>query len=304
MENGSSPTSHSPFPKTVVMIQCVGSREEGHQYCSRVCCSTAIKNALKLKEKNPEANVYILYRDIRTYAFRELDYRKAREAGVLFLRYDLDSKPEVQVRDGKLEVTTVDPVLGRKVKLQPDYLVLSSAIRPHPSNPELASLLKVPLDTDGFFLEAHLKLRPLDFANEGMFLCGLAHSPKFMDETIAQARGAAARAATILSQEFLTVGGTVATVNEEECAACLTCVRVCPYDVPIIRDGAAYIDPAQCQGCGTCAAACPARAIQVGHYKDDQILAKCMSLWDMPELEALVRPIVSRPHRESVSQSV
>jgi heterodisulfide reductase subunit A-like polyferredoxin len=167
-----------------------------------------------------------------------------------------------------------DTVLGRHICLSPDYLVLSSAIRSDPHSAPLVSRLKIPQDGDGFFLEAHLKLRPLDFASEGMFLCGLAQSPKMIEETIAQARGAAARAATVLSKDFLQVGGVVAQVDEEKCATCLTCVRVCPFDVPVIRDRAAYIDNAKCQGCGSCAAACPARAIQVGHYRDEQVIAK------------------------------
>jgi len=282
----------SEFPKQVVMIQCVGSRDEEHPYCSRVCCASAVKNARRLKQLNPDTNVYVLYRDMRTYAFKELAYRQAREAGVVFIRYEPERKPEVRANNGPLEVSVVDPVLGRRVQFRPDYLVLSSAIRPHPTHPDLARRFKVSLDNDGFFLEAHLKLRPLDFANEGMFLCGLAHSPKFAEEAIAQARGAAARAATVLSREFLTVSGMVAQVDEEKCAACLTCVRVCPFHVPIIYDHAAHIDPALCQGCGTCAAACPAKAIQVSHYQDHQILAKCASLFReySPFAAALPKP--------------
>ncbi len=258
----------------VVMIQCVGSREDEHLYCSRVCCSEAVKNALRLKELNPETQVVVLYRDMRTYGFNEVAYRRAREAGVLFLRYDVDGKPKVREQDGALEVMAEDSVLGRPVLLKPDLLVLSSAIRAHPSSPELGTRLKVPIDADGFFLEAHLKLRPLDFASEGIFLCGLAQSPKLIEETIAQGRGAAARAAIILSQDEMHLEGVVAQVDEDLCAACLTCVRVCPFDVPIIKDGAARIEAASCQGCGSCASGCPARAIQVGHYKDEQVLAK------------------------------
>ena len=255
------------------MIQCVGSREEEHLYCSRVCCTEAIKNALRVKRLNPDAQVYVLYRDVRTYGTREVAYRKAREAGVLFLRYDPETKPDVRA-NGHLEVTAFDPALGRQVLLTPDVLVLSSAIRNNPASADLVNQLKLPLDSDGFFLEAHLKLRPLDFASEGMYLCGLAHSPKFIEETISQARGAAARAAAVLSKDFLTLSGIVAQVDEEKCATCLTCVRVCPFDVPVVREHAAYIDPANCQGCGSCASACPGRAIQVGHYKDEQVLAK------------------------------
>jgi len=266
-------------PKDVVMIQCVGSREEGHMYCSRVCCASAIKNALRLKRMNPDSNVVVFHRDVRTYGFNELHYRAAREAGVLFVRYELDARPVVEAKDGKLRVTGFDPVLGANIEIEPDLVVLSSAVRPHPEAAELAPMFKVPTNEDGFFLEAHLKLRPVDFANEGMFLCGLAHSPKLVHETVAQARAAAARAATILSKERLSVGGIIARVDEEKCAACLTCVRTCPFDIPIIRDGAAFIEATLCQGCGTCATACPARAIEVGHYKDEQILAKVESLY-------------------------
>jgi len=271
---GESGNGKERLPRRVVMIQCVGSRDDEHPYCSRVCCAEAVKNALRVKTLNPEAEVFVLYRDMRTYGFQELYYKQAREAGVLFLRYQADEKPEVRVVAGELQVMFRDTVLGRHICLSPDYLVLSSAIRSDPHSAPLVSRLKIPQDGDGFFLEAHLKLRPLDFASEGMFLCGLAQSPKMIEETIAQARGAAARAATVLSKDFLQVGGVVAQVDEEKCATCLTCVRVCPFDVPVIRDRAAYIDNAKCQGCGSCAAACPARAIQVGHYRDEQVIAK------------------------------
>ena len=258
--------------RDVVMIQCVGSRDEEHPYCSRVCCGHAMKNALKIKERNPDSNVYVFYRDIRTYGTKEDYYRQAREAGVLFIRYEPENKPRVRA-NGTLEVIGVDPVLGTEVRLQPDLLVLSAGIRPHPESQDLSAQLKVPLNTDGYFLEAHLKLRPLDFSNEGMFLCGLAHSPKYAQESIAQARGVAARAATVLSKPELSIPATVAHVNEEICAACLTCVRACPFDIPVIRDGVAYIEAAMCQGCGTCVAACPAKAIDLGHYKDNQVVA-------------------------------
>jgi len=265
-------------PKEVVMIQCVGSREEEHPYCSRVCCGSALKNALKIKERNPDSQVYVFYRDIRAYGLMEDYYRKAREAGVLFIRYEPEAKPRVTAEGGVLEVAGIDPVLGAEVRLQPDFLVLSAGIRPQPDSQELGTQLKVPLSTDGSFLEAHLKLRPIDFSNEGMFLCGLAHSPKFVSESIVQARGAAARAATVLSQQELSIPATVAHVDEERCAACLTCVRACPFDVPVIQDGAAFIETAMCQGCGTCAAACPAKAISVGHYGDEQVIPMVESI--------------------------
>jgi len=265
--------------KEVVMIQCVGSREQPNQYCSRVCCSQAVKNAIRLKEMNHGIKISILYRDIRAYSFKELYYRKAREMGVNFIRYEVEDKPEVVVDNGKVKVVVKDDLLASSIQLTPDYLVLSAAIRPHPENEKLATTFKLPLTADGFFLEAHMKLRPLDFASAGMFLCGLAHSPKFIDESIAQAKGAASRAAIILSQKQMWVGGAISVVDGERCAACLTCVRVCPYNVPVINaEGVAEIEGASCHGCGICASACPRKAIQVQHYKDEQILSKCVAL--------------------------
>ncbi len=259
----------------VVMIQCVGSREEDHMYCSRICCSQAVKNALKIKDSNPNAEVYILYRDIRTYAMKELKYREARDKGVTFIRFDVDRKPIVEETDGTLQITVFDTIMNSDIVIRPDMLVLSSAIRPQADASRVASNLKLPLTQDGFFMEAHMKLRPLDFVNEGMFLCGLAHSPKFISESIAQARGAVSRAMTILSQPYLMTGGVVSVVDQERCVGCLTCVRSCPFDVPkIMENGAAYIEPAACQGCGICAGACPRKAIQLQHYTDEQITVK------------------------------
>ncbi|MCX5860054.1 MAG: FAD-dependent oxidoreductase [Proteobacteria bacterium] len=268
--------------RSVVMIQCVGSREEKHMYCSRICCSQAVKNALKLKEMNPGLQVSILFRDIRTYAFRELYYKKAREKGVLFFRFDPEEKPRVSRDDqGRLQVEVLDLSLNRWVRLSPDYLVLSAAVRPRADAHELATRLKLPLNADGFFMEAHLKLRPLDFANEGIFLAGLAHSPKFIGESLVQAQGAVSRAATILSQPFLNVGGVVAVVDAERCAACLTCVRECPFQVPRIGEkGVAEIAAAACQGCGICAAACPRKAIFLQNYKDEQVVSKLKALYE------------------------
>jgi len=272
--------------REVVMIQCVGSREPEHLYCSRVCCAGAVKNALKIKTMRPETNVYVLYRDVRTYGFHELAYREAREAGVIFLRYHPERKPDVQEMDGRLNVRVYDELLGEEVVLYADRVVLSAAIRPHPESEHLGVQLKVPRDEDGFFMEAHMKLRPLDFASEGMYLAGLAHAPKLIGETIAQARGAAARAATILARDHLTIRGEVSVVDPSRCVACLTCVRVCPYDVPELKKGVegaymgevAYIDPASCQGCGICTSACPRKAISLQHYTDEQILAKVSAL--------------------------
>jgi heterodisulfide reductase subunit A-like polyferredoxin len=258
----------------IVMIQCVGSREEEHPYCSRVCCSTAVANAIRIKEISPKTEVVILYRDIRTYGLKELYYKQAREAGVRFIRFEPQDKPEVLEDQGKLVVTVLDQNLKKHIRLTPDFIVLSVAIRPAPEAMALANTLKLPLDADGFFLEAHIKLRPLDFANAGMFLCGLGHGPKSLEESMIQAKGAAARAATILAKKQIQVGGKVAVVDEERCVACLTCLRVCPFGVPMMNERHfVWMDPAACQGCGNCASACPQGAIQVGHSKDDQYMA-------------------------------
>ncbi|UCC60496.1 MAG: FAD-dependent oxidoreductase [Dehalococcoidia bacterium] len=261
--------------KSVVMIQCVGSREEDHMYCSRICCSQAVKNAIKIKDENPDAEVYVLYRDIRTYSMKELKYREARDRGVTFIRFDVERKPEVELVDGRLQVKVFDSILGTDILLQPDILALSAAVRPQPDAMDFSSKLKLPLTQDGFYMEAHLKLRPLDFVNEGMYLCGLAHAPKTISESISQARGAVSRAVTVLSKTHLMVGGVVSVVDEDRCVACLTCVRSCPFNVPRINErGVASIEPAACQGCGICASACPRKAIRLRHYSDDQVMAK------------------------------
>jgi len=269
----------------IVMIQCVGSREEEHQYCSRICCQEAVKNALAVKRANPKARVYVLFRDIRTYGFDEIHYEEAREAGVVFIRFEPESKPEVSYENG-LRVTVTDDVLGRPIELNPDFVVLSAAIRPDPDAGLVSQALKVPLNADGFFLEAHMKLRPLDFPTDGVFLAGLAHAPKTMAESISQAKGAAARAATVISQPFLDQSGIVSEVDGHVCAGCLTCVRLCPYDVPEIgEDGVAHIEPASCQGCGVCASACPRKAINTRHYSDEQIVSKIDVLFGDTQFE-------------------
>ncbi|MEJ5348978.1 MAG: NAD(P)-binding protein [Desulfosoma sp.] len=267
----------------VVMIQCVGSRDEERPYCSRVCCTAAVANALRIKEKNPKAHVSILYRDIRTFGTRELLYRKAREAGVRFLRYQPEQKPQVTFEEDAVHIRVFDQNLKENIQLRCDLLVLSAAIVPRASNSEVAGLFKLSTDADGFFMEAHVKLRPLDFAAPGLYLCGLAHSPKFLEESIAQAKGAAARAATVLSKEQLFVGGRVAVVDSAKCAVCLTCVRTCPYEVPVVVTPttsvrrSAYIDPAKCQGCGACVAECPGKAIQLQHFTDVQLIHKAVA---------------------------
>jgi heterodisulfide reductase subunit A len=234
---------------------------------------------LTIRKINPKASIFVLYRDMRTYGFREEYYARAREEGIIFIRYDQENKPKVSNEDGILKVRIIDPILGERLVLESDLLVLASAIVPPPENIELAKMLKVPLTEDGFFLEAHVKLRPVDFATNGIYLCGFAHWPKSIDETISQACAAASRACTLLSKSELEVGGVVAHVDKDKCTACLTCVRVCPYEVPeISAEGVAEIEPAKCQGCGICTAECPAKAIELQHYKDEQVLVKCEAL--------------------------
>jgi heterodisulfide reductase subunit A-like polyferredoxin len=264
--------------RRIVMIQCVGSRNEERPNCSRTCCATAVKNALKIKELNPEAEITILYRDVRTYGLAEPYYAKSREQGVLFVRFEPDNKPEVQQNGQQLTVSFLDKIIGERMRISPDLLVLSAATIPR-DNEELAKRLKLPRTQEGFFLEAHMKLRPVDFASDGLYLAGSAHGPKLITESIAQANAAAARACTILSKEKVMVGGVVAMVDAERCAACLTCVRVCPFEVPVINiKGEAEIDLAKCKGCGTCAAECPARAIELMHFRDPQLWEKTRAL--------------------------
>jgi heterodisulfide reductase subunit A-like polyferredoxin len=264
--------------KRIVMIQCVGSRNEERPNCSRTCCATAVKNALKIKELNPEVEITVLYRDVRTYGLAEPYYAEAREKGVLFARYEPAEKPEVRKDGRQLTVSYFDKVVREQINIAPDLLVLSAATIPR-DNEELAKRLKLPRTQEGFFLEAHMKLRPVDFASDGLYLAGTAHGPKLITESIAQASAAAARACTILSKEKVMVGGVVAMVDGERCAACLTCVRVCPFEVPVINiKGEAEIDLAKCKGCGTCAAECPARAIELMHFRDPQLWEKARAL--------------------------
>jgi len=260
-------------PRSVVMIQCVGSRNDEHPYCSRICCTEATKNALAIKEQNPDTSVYILFRDIRTFGFRERYYRQAREKGVVYLEYDKDHKPEVSVEDGQLRVDVAVQPEGETFTLEPDLLVLSAGIEPNAKNEALAQLLKVPLNEDGFFLEAHVKLRPLDFAADGVYLCGLAHSPRFLEESIAQARGAAVRAVGLLSQDELDATPITASVNPRLCAACGLCVEICPYDARVLEPGAPHAEVIDvlCQGCGACVAACPNKASQQKGFETVQI---------------------------------
>jgi heterodisulfide reductase subunit A-like polyferredoxin len=271
--------------QSVVMIQCIGPAE---RFCSRLCCTTALKNAIKLKEINPEVDITIINRDIRTYGFKERLYTEARRKGVRFVNYDFDRKPEIELKPTSISVSLLEPILKKNIDLNPDILVLSTPVVPSEGARDLASKLKIPVDMDGFFLEAHVKLRPVDFPADGFFMAGMAHYPKFLDETIAQAQAAASRAANVLTQKTMLTNARVASVDPLKCVGCLTCVRACPYDVPQVSSdlqgignilGAAYIEPAICHGCGTCASECPARAIQLMHYTDEQTLAKVDALF-------------------------
>lgn len=267
--------------KAVAMIQCVGSREEPRLYCSRICCSEAIKNALKIKEKSPDTNVFVLYRDVRTYGFNEAYYTKAREKGVRFIRYEVDNKPEVSPDNGRLKVSVHDQILDAKININCDLLVLSAGTVPRDEIKDLAQKLKLPLTQDNFFLEAHMKLRPVDFASDGIFLCGLAHSPKLIDESIAQASAAAARASTILSKPQIQLEAAISEVVDEYCDGCAYCIEPCPYEaitlIEYMKDGAVKktveSDPAKCRGCGVCQATCPKKGIFVRNFKPDQISA-------------------------------
>jgi len=262
----------------VVMIQCVGSRNKENPNCSRICCQSAIKNALHIKELNPDADLYILYRDIRMYGFLEDYYTEARKKGIYFFRYDLEDMPDVQATPEGLEIVFTDHVLGRKLSVTADLLALSAAMVPEDTE-ELASIMKLARNEEGFFMEAHVKLRPVDMATEGVFVCGTAHSPRLITETISQAYAAASRAVTFLSQDQITLSAVTARVNPDKCASCLICVRSCAYNVPRInKEGVSEIDEALCRGCGVCAAECPAKAIELNWYEDNQILCKVESL--------------------------
>ncbi|MEW5761159.1 MAG: FAD-dependent oxidoreductase, partial [Candidatus Thermoplasmatota archaeon] len=277
--------------KNVVMIQCVGSRDDQHGYCSRVCCAEAMKNALKIKEVSPETNIYILYKDIRTYGFKEEYFKEAREKGIVFLRYEDENKPSVEIGD-KINVKVNDMILKKKLSINADLLVLSAAIRPNPDNEEIGKFFKIPLSRDKFFLEAHMKLRPVDFATEGIFLAGLAHGPKFIDECISQAYGASARAMTVLSKDILEIEPILSFVVDENCDGCAYCVDPCPYKaitlIEYMRNGAVKktveVNEALCKGCGTCMATCPKKGIYVRRFRLEQLSAMVEAALESPEV--------------------
>jgi heterodisulfide reductase subunit A len=267
---------------STVLIGCVGSRETYRPYCSRICCADMVKSALMLKKANPDADVYVLYRDIRTYAFDELSYKKAAELGVRFVRFDVEDKPVVEVLEEGLKVMVTDKVLGERLAIPADVVGLAVGIAPSADSRKLSQLFKVPLNEDGFFLEAHLKLRPVDFAAEGIFLCGLAHSPKSISESISQARAAAARAGIILSKEHIEASGVVGQVDADICIGCGICEVLCPFEAVELTSAEgkvrASISPASCKACGICAVRCPARAITIHGFSDEQIMSQVAAL--------------------------
>jgi heterodisulfide reductase subunit A len=268
---------------TLVMILCVGSRDEERPYCSRVCCSQAIKCALKLNEINKDMGIYILNRDIVTYGLKEIYYQEARNRGVIFVRFDPEDKPEVNIsEEGILRVLVKDATLGKRLAIDTDILALGTAVIPASGNKDLASMLKVPLDRDGFFLEAHIKLRPVDFANDGIFMCGLCHSPKHIEESIVQAQAAASRASTILSQKEITTSGVIAYIDEEKCFGCGICESLCPFNAirmkQVNKKRKAEVIPVSCKGCGICVPRCPRSAITIGGFTDEEILSEIDAL--------------------------
>jgi len=268
--------------RSLVMIQCVGCRNEDRNYCARICCSHSVKNALKLKEINPAMDIYILYRDMRTYGFKEDYYREASDKGIRFIRWEPQDKPRVEtVEEGGrpvLRVIATDYILGKKLSIDADYLTLSAAVIPSAGNREISSLFKVPLGPDGFFKEAHVKLRPVDFAADGVFLCGTAHYPKHISEAINQAYAAAGRALTLLSRDTITVSGSVCEVDESRCISCGACISACKYgaiefvDTP--QGKKARVNPVICKGDGLCNAKCPTNAILLKHFTDEQLLSQ------------------------------
>ncbi len=274
--------------KCAAFIQCVGSREPERPYCSRVCCTHSVESALELKKINPDMDVYVLYRDLRTYGLRENLYKEAREKGVIFIRFEVENKPRVeQDAKGNLTVTVRDHILGIPIHLHPDILTLASAIIVKDQE-KLARLFKVPLNNDGFFLEAHMKLRPVDFATDGVFIAGLAHYPKPMDEAIAQAKAAAARATLVLAKDAIRAGGVVAQIDAAACSGCQACVGVCPFGaISYLEDkGVCEVNQALCKGCGTCAANCPSECITLFGFSHKQIYTQVdEALRELEEME-------------------
>ncbi|MHC5033301.1 MAG: CoB--CoM heterodisulfide reductase iron-sulfur subunit A family protein, partial [Planctomycetota bacterium] len=288
--------------RSLAMIQCVGCRQEGREYCARVCCSQAVKNALQLKEQRPEMDIYILYRDMRTYGFKEDYYLEAADKGVRFVRWEPDGKPEVEAakdEEGKdvLRITVPDQVLGQRLAIDADCVALSAAVVPSTGAPEVARQFKVPVNPDGFFQEAHVKLRPVDFGADGVFMCGANHYPKHMTESISQAYGAAGRAVTLLSQDTVTASGSVCEVEESRCIGCAACIDACTYgaihSVDTKTGKKAVVNPALCKGDGLCCAKCPTDAIVLAHYTNEEVFnqidAALSESWDAPSEETCAK---------------
>ncbi len=266
--------------KNIVMIQCVGSRDKERPYCSRYCCSEAIKNALELKAADPSRDITIMYRDIRTFAFKEDYYKKAREANIKFVSYEEDCKPEVVAAGDKVEVKVFDPILNEAVNLPADIVALSIGVVPNPENAAIGQMLKVPTNQDGFFLEAHVKLRPVDFATDGVFMCGMSHSPKFSDESITQANAAVSRACLVLSLDFIEAEGKTAYVNKDRCSACGLCEINCPYSAIRVNaaEACAEVNAVLCKGCGVCTASCRMNAVDLNGFNNEEVLAQIYNL--------------------------
>lgn len=268
--------------ETYVMIQCVGSREEPDNYCSRICCQDALKNSIAIKQKNPDATVVVLYRDMRAYGLKEDYYKQARDLGILFFLFTPDEKPVVEPGSDGCRVSLPGKVMGKEIVIDADYVVLSTGLRPQPDATEFAKKYKLTCNVDEFFLEAHVKLRPVDFPSEGFFLAGLAHAPKNLEETISQSLAAAGRAGSLLSKEKLTVSGIISVHDRQMCMSCLACFRNCPFGSPFIdEDGMVSHNEVKCTGCGICAGVCPAKAFQVNFFRDDQILAMIDSVTEI-----------------------
>jgi heterodisulfide reductase subunit A-like polyferredoxin len=264
---------------TVVMIQCVGSRNDEMQECSRVCCQNAVKNALEIKQKNPDTQVFVLYRDIRTYGQMEDYYQEARDKGVIFIRFKEEEAPVVEKDGDRLVVKVKDHILQRAVEIDTDLVTLSAGMRAAETE-QLCRTMKLNTNLEKYFMEAHVKLRPVDMPGEGVFLCGTAHGPKLVTESISQAQAAASRATTFLAKPEIKLSAITAKVNTDHCVRCLTCVRNCPFEVPVFHEGEKLIkiDEAMCHGCGVCACVCPRQTIQLSFYEDDQLASKVDAL--------------------------
>ena len=280
--------------QSLVMIQCVGCRQEDRNYCARICCNQSIKNALKLKKINPQMDIYILFRDIRTYGFAEDYYREASDNDVKFIRFEPDDKPQVEAAQAEgrpvLRVAVSDPILGQKLAIDADYISLAAAVIPPEGNKEIAQLFKVTLGPDDFFKEAHVKLRPVEFGTEGVFLCGTAHYPKHIPETINQSYGAASRALTLLSHDTVTVSGSICEVKENDCVSCGACITACTYGAIEFRETQqgrkAWVNPVLCKGDGLCNAKCPTNAIYLKHFTDEELLCQIDAACPDEEIKA------------------